>query len=64
MAINRDRIELFKHAFVMVSLIVATIVLTSISRNFWIQMMFGWIGIAGVAFYWNWLRKKIEPPKT
>ena len=61
---TQDRLELFKFALIGVLLILGWVSLTSVSHNFLLQLLLGWIGLGIVALYYRWLkRNKIQPPK-
>jgi len=59
----KDRVQLFKFAFITVTLVAIWAVLVSLSKNFFLQQLISWTGIGILAIYYRWLRRKvIKPP--
>ncbi len=55
---RNDRLDLLKHALLLVLLIVGWLALTLLSHNVVVQSVLGWVGLGAVALYARWLLKK------
>lgn len=55
---SSDKVELLKYGCITAVLVIGCFVLTSVSRNVYLQILLGWVGVGALVIYFRWLHKK------